>query len=246
MSESISRRRFLVAGASVLAVGAAALVGGTYAKYTTSGVGSDSATVAKFGVTVTPSGSLFATTYATTDTTDTGITNSVSSSGNVVAPGTSGGPLTLSLSGTPEVAVRVTLALAGSGEDSSGPTDIYLGTTSDAQGAYHPLKYTLSVKTTADGVASPISATVNGSEKAAGDVSLVDLQEIVKAYKLEIGPNTDLSTYSYSLSWEWPFDDTSGSGSNDASDTALAGTVTDGQGSTKCDVKVTLTVTQID
>ena len=88
-------------------------VGGTFAKYVTEGTGSDSARVAKFGVKVTANGSTFANAYATDDNTVTGIANSVVSSEetkNVVAPGTSGNMVSMTLAGTPEVAVNVKYA----------------------------------------------------------------------------------------------------------------------------------------
>lgn len=52
-------------------------VSGTFAKYTTSETGSDTARVAKWGVEVTAEGTMFADAYATDDTKITTITNSV-------------------------------------------------------------------------------------------------------------------------------------------------------------------------
>ena len=64
-------------------------VGGTFAKYVTSGSGTDSARVAKFGVTVTANGDVFAKEYDTNDQTVVGtIAKSVISTDKVVAPGT--------------------------------------------------------------------------------------------------------------------------------------------------------------
>ena len=56
----------------VLVLITSCFVGGTFAKYVTSGSGTDSARVAKFGVTVTASGDLFAKEYATDDQTVVG------------------------------------------------------------------------------------------------------------------------------------------------------------------------------
>ena len=89
-------------------------VGGTFAKYVTSGSGTDSARVAKFGVTVTASGDLFAKEYATDDQTVVGtIAKSVISTDKVVAPGTesNGDFVAATVTGTPEVAVRVSYKL---------------------------------------------------------------------------------------------------------------------------------------
>ena len=81
-------------------------VGGTFAKYTTNSTGTDSARVAKFGVAVTANGPTFAKEYAKDDDKFTLEANSVVST-DVVAPGTNGNMASMTLSGTPEVAVRV-------------------------------------------------------------------------------------------------------------------------------------------
>lgn len=87
-------------------------VGGTFAKYVTTGTGSDSARVAKFGVTVTANGTMFAKEYDTdTENVKGTIAKSVVSDKtddkNLVAPGTSGNMVSMTLAGTPEVAVNV-------------------------------------------------------------------------------------------------------------------------------------------
>ena len=75
------------------------IVSGTYAKYVTSDEAEDTARVAKFGVTVTASGSLFDTTYKAatdntsggenaTDTNGTTLTVESSNTDKLVAPGT--------------------------------------------------------------------------------------------------------------------------------------------------------------
>ena len=62
-------------------------VGGTFAKYVTSGSGTDSARVAKFGVTVTANGDVFAKEYATDDQTVVGtIAKSVISTDKALHP----------------------------------------------------------------------------------------------------------------------------------------------------------------
>lgn len=75
------------------------VISGTFAKYTTSASGSDTARVAKWGVNVTVAGTTFATSYGTTATS--------SSTTKIVAPGTSGSMAAVALSGTPEVSVQV-------------------------------------------------------------------------------------------------------------------------------------------
>lgn len=93
----------------VLTLITSCFVGGTFAKYTTSATGSDTARVAKFGVQITATGATFAKEYATDDAgVAATIAKSVVSTGeNVVAPGTKGDMVKMALSGTPEVAVRV-------------------------------------------------------------------------------------------------------------------------------------------
>lgn len=89
-------------------------VGGTFAKYVTSGSGTDSARVAKFGVTVSANGDVFAKEYDTDDQTVVGtIAKSVISTDKVVAPGTTsnGDFVAATITGTPEVAVRVSYKL---------------------------------------------------------------------------------------------------------------------------------------
>lgn len=93
----------------VLTLITSCFVGGTFAKYTTRASGTDTARVAKFGVQITANGGTFAEEYATDDTGVAGaIAKSVvSTRENVVAPGTKGEMVKMTLSGTPEVAVRV-------------------------------------------------------------------------------------------------------------------------------------------
>ena len=84
------------------------IISGTYAKYVTSGEVSDTARVAKFGVTVTATSDLFKAEYATDDTSYTGsLSVKASNDDDVVAPGTKGNISAAGLSGKPEVAVRV-------------------------------------------------------------------------------------------------------------------------------------------
>ena len=95
-------------------------VGGTFAKYVTTGGGHESARVAKFGVTMSVANDkAFKQTYDTDNASISGtISKSVEYSGNgdenLVAPGTKGSePVVLSIKGTPEVAVNVKIAAEG-------------------------------------------------------------------------------------------------------------------------------------
>ena len=224
--------------------------GGTFAKYVTSGNGSDTARVAKFGVTVSvKNNTVFHTTYATKgdvlDKDGAKIENSVVSDNgeNLVAPGTKEeGTATFSVTGTPEVAVNVKLAL----EPTDGNTevkDVFLkaGTydnyttaatddTFELTNDYYPVKFTLK----------------KGTESTTG--TLADINAKLAALSKNYPANTTLDDVlgEYTLSWEWAFEN------NDAADTLLgnlaAGTavVDAAKYSTQIAFKLTATVTQID
>ena len=97
------------------------VISGTFAKYTTSDSAGDTARVAKWGVNLAVSGSLYGQNYTDADneniatTTAEGATvaskNTVAAANGLVAPGTNSddnnGGLRVSLSGTPEVSTKV-------------------------------------------------------------------------------------------------------------------------------------------
>ncbi len=202
-------------------------VGGTFAKYTTAGTGTDSARVAKFGVTVTANGETFADAYkdekvARTETTATVVADTEGT--KVVAPGTKGNMASMTLTGKPEVDVEVkyeaTVEISSNWLDGNGKfyfplvikvndTDVDLSTANDAA----------SVK-------SAIETAIN---------------KYSKTYEA----NTDLSAVSadsLKVSWEWPF--TTGA-DNDVKDTDLGNQATLGNAAT-ISLSVKTTVTQID
>lgn len=80
---------------------------GTFAKYVAEGGSEATARGAKWGVSITATGDAFANSYATDDKTVTTIANSVLSSEDVIAPGTSGKMAAITISGSPEVASRI-------------------------------------------------------------------------------------------------------------------------------------------
>lgn len=84
------------------------IVAGTYAKYISSGTGGDYARIAKFGVEIEAGGAAFSNAYASkTEEQARATVMSVLSSDHVIAPGTSGEMASISVSGKPEVSVRV-------------------------------------------------------------------------------------------------------------------------------------------
>lgn len=182
----------VAAGLVVAVLLSTCLVSGTYAKYTTHGASSDSARVAKFGVTVTPTnGSMFSATYAS-DTASYTTGNTVSATTKVIAPGTSGNLTGVTLSGTPEVAVSVTneanVRLTGWGNHC--PLVVTVGD--------HDIRCT---------------GTIDEFKAA--------IKSAIEEYHAEYAPGTDLSTKTDAapvVTWKWEYDT---SDAQDAEDTTL-------------------------
>lgn len=207
----------------VLALLSTCVIGGTFAKYVTSGSAIDSARVAKFGVTVTAtSNSMFKSEYAKTDSSYTVGDNTVvgTSSAKVIAPGTSGNLTGVTISGTPEVAVRIT----------NEATVAFTGDWTDGTSYYCPLVVT--VGTTA----------IEGSAYSSTTDFAAAVKTAIDNYKGDYAPGTDLSSATTSspvVAWEWPF---SISDSNDTKDTYLGNLTT----APEISVTIKTTVTQID
>lgn len=212
-------------------------VGGTFAKYVTSGSGSDTARVAKFGVTINANGTMFAKEYATDAQTVGTITQSVISSNDdkLVAPGTKGDMAKMTLSGTPEVAVKVTYDATGK---------VSLGDNwKDADGKFYcPLVFKIK---NADGTTTNILGT-GYNTAALLERAIVDA---INGYSKEYAPKTDLAEKggeSLAVSWEWPFETADGQGGNrDADDTYLGNQAAKGNAAT-VSIGIATTVTQID
>lgn len=223
-------------------------VGGTFAKYVTSGTGADHAKVAKWGVKVTAheTGDIFADKYDQIENQ----ANTVIAGGEykVIAPGTKKeDAAVVTLSGKPEVAVKVTynaehFALTGKwayNNGQAGSTDEY----------YCPLIFKITDGTTT----KTIDCMGDGmnSVKAVQDA----VKEAVAGFSADYAPNTDLSAMGHNglkISWEWPFEgDTAHPNQTDVKDTYLGDLATT-TGVTSNDtipavyVVVTATVTQVD
>jgi hypothetical protein len=198
-------------------------ISSTLAKYVATGGGTDTARVAKFGVTIVANGDTFSQTYAADDKTFTLATNSVVSTDKVVAPGTSGTMASVSLTGTPEVAVRVTY---------TGKFDISDDWTVNGN-FYCPIEVTVgadTIKGTAYTTKAEFVAAVN--EKING----------VTAAEYAAGTNLATATAAgtgITVTWSWPFN------GNDTSDTELGNTAATGTASTVT-LGLDTTVTQID
>lgn len=221
-------------------------VGGTFAKYVTSDGGTDEARVAKFGVKVTATGDVFAEEYDAKDPKVEGydgkvIAKSVISSDKtkhekVVAPGTAkNDALTVSVTGTPEVAVEVKY-------------EAHV-TLNDALHTDHNWKLA------DDSYYCPLVITVNGTPyKGLDYASATEFEDAVEAaingLTKNYPANTDLSqsgSKGVAISWEWPFEGATGAKGNqsDENDTYLGDQAANGKAAT-VGIVVATTVTQID
>lgn len=217
------------------------IISGTFAKYTTSASASDDARVAKFGVVVTAHGSMFADEYAKDDSSVTLTTaNSVSTSGGigdaVVAPGTKGKLANATLSGTPEVAVRVEYK----------PTLTLNGWKNEANDDYCPIVFTVGTETYGlTGMKDSNGTPVTNISTTVAELKTA-VENAINAYSTKYEPKTDLSTKDsdyVNVSWNWAFDN-----SHDADDTYLGKLAADTDPANDSTVKLEIqtTVTQID
>lgn len=225
-------------------------VGGTFAKYVTTGEGEDMARVAKWGVTVTGAGDAFAKEYETNDDTvkDT-IGVSVKSDVAVVAPGTSGEFKGITLSGTPEVAVNIATAAT---IELTGDWMVYTGS---AEEFYCPIIFNINgVKVSgleynsADAfeaeLTSQIEKAASGNVQAGVDLANPNSTDQVPVL---LRKNDDGSS---KIKWEWAFengDEQLGTWEikqEDAYDTELGNNATDD--APTISLKLDTTVTQID
>lgn len=224
----------------VLVLVTSCFVGSTFAKYTVGGKGTDTARVAKFGVTITAEGTMFAEEYATDDgDVKEIISKSVVSTEKVVAPGTKGNMSSIALTGKPEVAVRVeykvnTFKLTGwqTGDDAAATE-------------YCPLVFTVGDKTYKIGDTG--IDTVDKLEAA--------VKNAIEGCSQNYEANTDLSTANTnvkvpSVSWAWAFQGADNGASTtayqtDAKDTKLGDRAAEGNAATVT-LEIATTVTQID
>ena len=219
----MKRNKLFLLGLFVVfaAVLSLSLVSSTFAKYVTSDNGQDTARVAKWGVTVTVEGSMFAKTYSKDDNTFAEA-NTVVGTTNLLAPGTKGDMAAIQLDGDPEVAVRVTYAadLVLSGWDVQDGTATYL-----------PVIIVI------DGV--EYSAAGTGCETAADFEALIEAKIAEHSNDYAAGTNLNLNLVSseyLTISWKWAYS------GNDALDTALGNLGT----APTIELTITCTVTQID
>lgn len=194
------------------------LVSNTLAKYTSSGSGSDSARVAKWGVTVTAPNqeALFANAYGDT----------VSSQGavDVVAPGTNGTLAAFTITGNPEVAAKITYS-----------AELTLSNwTSDGSDVYCPVIIYV------EGEAYYLGKT--------GITTIAELESAVEGAIAAVTNNYAVGTPiadTLNVVWVWQYEKTLVPSQTDALDTALGNRANNGN-SPEIELSVTCTVTQID
>jgi len=194
------------------------------------------ARVAVFGVDISAVGSTFNTEYATDDDEYSGSV-SVQSDVKVVAPGTGGKFASLSLSGTPEVAVRVEYTF---------DMDIPDTWVNEAGECYFPIVITI------NGI-SYVGSTIGGNGGYTSAENFIsNIQSGIARYNAEYAPGTNLSDAAPALniSWQWPFEhnsdwDVIGGHQNDTDDTYLGNLAADGN-APEFSISVSATVTQID
>ncbi len=207
----------------VLTLITSCFVGSTFAKYTTADTGTDTARVAKFGVTVEGTGTMFAQSYN-----DTGSVT-VSAEEKVVAPGTSGTMANYTVTGTPEVAVNVSYsAVVTVSNWNVGATDTF----------YCPIV----IKNNGVQVLCGLDYTSAADFEAALEAYIATLTN-----RYEAGTNLSAAGNVYTLSWQWNFENTTGTAMNqsDANDTLLGDKAANST-APSITVETTCTVTQID
>lgn len=208
----------------VLVLMTSSVVGGTFAKYTYTTNGSDEARVAKWGVSATINGSAFATEYAKNSETNiamTVVTDPAGDGKQLVAPGTAGTFAGISLTGKPEVAVKVT------------NTATLTLTDWEVNGAYY----------------CPITITIEGTPYKGMDYNSADafaaaVKNAIEAANDEYDANTDLADVdglNGDYAWAWDIGDPN----NNDNDTALGNAAAAGNAAT-IKLEVVTLVEQID
>ncbi len=221
----------------VLTLVTSCFVGGTFAKYVSEGEGEDSARVAKWGVKVEVTGDGFHETYGKNDqnTTIPGDNSiSVSATEKVVAPGTKGTFGGVTITGTPEVAVKV---------DTIATVDLSGWNVADGGEFYCPLVFKIGDQTINGLDYSSSNAGGEGSFESA--IKTAIQKATTKVY--QAGTNLEEVGADITYSWEWPFENATGKAANqsDELDTLLGNNAADGNAPT-INITVTTTVTQVD
>lgn len=222
-------------------------VGGTLAKYTTSAISENNARVAKFGVTfgtVEDKDPLFKTSYKM-DTDSTSLPGSPkfkdsvisSNTEGVVAPGTTGKFPGFKITGTPEVAVKIsfdgTLDLGTTNDNDNGNW-------TDKNGDYY---CPISISFVGKDFNGDVDETLNGNAYESATEFQTAVKNLIINHAVCYEPGTDLSTETIcpEITWKWEY---SSSSDNNEKDTYLGNKSDDNLPKIKLDM--TCTVEQID
>ncbi len=220
-------------------------ISGTFAKYTTAANVSDSARVAKWGVSISMTGEGDKTTFKKEYASDTdGYTSAtVSSTVDVVAPGTDGVLGSAFITGTPEVAVEVSYSTTSVTLSGDWMID------DDANTETPEVFY------------CPIVIKINGKAIDTSSATTIETWQTTVQNAINTNPGaknqyaagTDLSKLSDNstnpapvITWEWAFEGAEGSNQTDAKDTALGNNANVANQEPSLKFEMTVTITQID
>lgn len=201
-----NRKSIFVIALLLLLVAVIGFGGYTLSKYVTKKSESGSASVAKWGYTITADASglfgkdyKFAATNSTVTNDTTGLTVSANNTDrtNRVAPGTTGS-MTFTVKGTAEVLAQLSISMT----DVQDVKLVYKKGTDGAETEYAPVKWTLKKN---DNV---VSVKLNESDLAETALSGVSLAAIQKglATVSTITPNATEINDTYTISWVWEFE----------------------------------------
>ena len=214
-------------------------ISGTFAKYVTANSGSDTAQVAKFGVKIDINDDLgmFKTQYAKEDSEYTGsLSVNSGSDTRLVAPGTKG-EMSFVITGTPEVATRVSIAFGAATKAIQLPAGEY----TLPAGYWTNTEFTLETTEVYEPIKFYFGTTpINGETEYT--LTLEELKTAMNtAFTKDYNPLHDLGQ-TYYLGWSWAFDVDA---DTDFLDTYLGYVAATGTADTEV-LNFTITVTQID
>ena len=233
-------------------------LGGTVARYQTGASVENLATAARWGVTVAAQGSLFGAKYANeangnnpTTLDDANIISVQSTaSSKLVAPGTKNDTgMTITLTGTPEVDVEVTVSVTVKDVFLKKADGTYIdytnddGETFDLGSDYYPIVFTLK----------------NGAGTTLKTGTLTDIKAYFETLAGTYNANTNLSQIgavgnnndgTYILTWAWAIGDANNQQDTLLGNLAVGAPYTDGLNtanySTEVSFDITITVAQVD
>lgn len=232
-----NRMMRLASGLLVLTLLTTCIISGTFAKYTTEAEGSDTAKVAKWGVTLKVSSDLFANAYKDASvqyTESTATVKAKAENQNVVAPGTKGSGLEIknTAASEPEVSYEMKIKLA---DDTAKMPNLKYTPTGGTATTYEPVKFSVLNDTT------PIKANLTLAELK----TLFNGTNAIYKYNVADGKyyadtdgdgtidDTPLDTCpNIQIKWEWAYEDTTNKALYDELDTIL-GNVANGSNVTE-------------